>query len=263
MSQERWDVDLKVLNGPMASLGTQVKRGPVVRIGTNPGPTGFRLSGYRGVDARHCVITIYGEGEATIAPVGSNQVRAAPHPHVDWTKIDPVLGPEYVNSGGAIHLGPPGRGCTIEFVGSRRVGAWTGGQMASEAARVDAAQVSQHARQEVRKVGSTSGTIRNIAVKGAPIWIMGCMTMMLVSTMTIVGGVIAFRPPKTLELDDFPIEQQREYYTQVNPENSTLVEERLDGFQGAFQKFVAEPNAEHARSVGERENVNDILEPER
>jgi len=262
MSQERWDVDLKVLNGPMGSLGTQVKRGPVIRIGTNPGPTGFRLSGYRGVDARHCVVTIYGEGEATVAPVGTNQVRAASHAHVDWSHIDPIVGPEYINTGGALHLGPVNRGCTIEFVGCRRVGAWTGGGMASEAARVDAAEVSTHAKQEVRKVGRTSGTIRNIAVKGAPIWIMGCLSIMLSTVVATVFGYIWLRPPEALDLGDLPIAKQRTFYTEVNPEKSSLVRERLDGFAGAFQHFIAEPNAEHARQFGDRDEVSVITDPD-
>ena len=263
MSQERWDVDLKVLNGPMASLGVQVRRGPVVRIGVNPGPTGFALSGYRGVDARHCVITIYGEGEATVAPVGSNQVRAAPHPHVDWSNIDPIRGPEFINKGGALHLGPVGRGCIIEFVGSRRVGQWTEGGMSSEAARVEAASVATHARQEVRKVGSTSGTIRNIAVKGAPIWILGCMSLMLVTAMSVVLGVIFLRPPAPMEMPDLPVAQQREFYEEVNPKRSKLVEKRLSGFNDAFYQFVAEPNANHAATVGNRANIDEIVDPEK
>ena len=88
----RWDVIL-ALNGPMASLGTSVSRSRCA-AGVNPGPTGFALSGYRGVDV-HYVITIY--GEATAAPVGSNQAV----PHVDWSNIDPIRGPEFINKGRA------------------------------------------------------------------------------------------------------------------------------------------------------------------
>ena len=49
--QQRWDVVLKALNGPQAVIGDQTCRGPVVRLGANPGPGGFKLTGYRGVDA--------------------------------------------------------------------------------------------------------------------------------------------------------------------------------------------------------------------
>ena len=79
MSKERWDIAIKVLNGPLASLGEQVFRGPVVRIGADPGPGGVKLNGYRGLDARQCVITAYDGGSASVAPVGSNQLRLAPH----------------------------------------------------------------------------------------------------------------------------------------------------------------------------------------
>lgn len=94
--QERWDVVLKVLNGPLASSGEQVVRGPVVRLGADPGPGGLKLGGYRGLDARQATITAYTGGSASVAPVGTNQVRLAPHPNVNWADIDPLTGPEYV-----------------------------------------------------------------------------------------------------------------------------------------------------------------------
>ncbi|MEM6930880.1 MAG: hypothetical protein AAF602_28355, partial [Myxococcota bacterium] len=66
---------MSVLHGPLASAGEQVLRGPVVRIGAQPGPGGFALRGYRGLDERQCVITAYGQGDTQVAPVGRNQVR--------------------------------------------------------------------------------------------------------------------------------------------------------------------------------------------
>ena len=48
MSQERWDIDLQILNGPMASLGTQVVRGPTVQIGSAPGARVFQIVGTYG-----------------------------------------------------------------------------------------------------------------------------------------------------------------------------------------------------------------------
>ena len=132
--------------------------------------------------------------------------------------------------------------------------------MSSEAARVEAASVATHARQ-VRKVGSTSGTIRNIAVKGAPIWILGCMSLMLVTAMSVVLGVIFLRPPAPMEMPDLPVAQQREFYEEVNPKRSKLVEKRLSGFNDAFYQFVAEPNANNAATVGNRANIDEIVDP--
>ena len=59
MSQERWDIVLRFLSGPLALQGDLVLRGPVVRLGANPGPGGLSLDGYRGVDDRQAVITAY------------------------------------------------------------------------------------------------------------------------------------------------------------------------------------------------------------
>ena len=262
MSLERWDVDLKILNGPMASLGTQVLRGPVVRIGTNPGPTGFRLTGYRGIDARQCVITVYSEGEAQITPVGTNQVRLAPHPHVEWKSIDPISGPEFINSGGAIHLGPVGRGCTIEFIKARSIADWTQAKMASEADKVDAKEVTRHAQQQVKRVGRSSGGVRQIAMKTLPIWFVGCMSMMLVSGASVVCAAILWSgPPEQLVLADLPEAQQREFYDEVDPQSSELVKSKLNGFNRAFEHFVANPNANQAKKVGNRNDISVITDP--
>jgi hypothetical protein len=104
MSQERVDVTLRFLTGPMAWQADLTRRGPAVRIGANPGPEGLKLEGYRGIDDRHAVITAYNESEVTIAPVGPNQVRVSPHEHVDWNEIHPIRGPVHLSAGCAIHL---------------------------------------------------------------------------------------------------------------------------------------------------------------
>ena len=62
MGQERWDIVLRFLDGPMAAQGDETCRGPVVRIGSNPGPGGLKLTGYRGLDDRQAVITAYDGG---------------------------------------------------------------------------------------------------------------------------------------------------------------------------------------------------------
>ena len=134
--QERWDVDLNILNGPQAKLGVQTLRGPVVRIGADPGPGGLKLGGYRGLDARQCVITVYDGGSAQVAPVGTNQVRLAPHRNVNWGEIDPLVGPQFLAPGCALHLGPVGRGATVEFVKCRRLGEWQQGVIQSDRADV-------------------------------------------------------------------------------------------------------------------------------
>ena len=47
----------------------------------------MRLSGYRGLDDRHAVITCYEGGKITISPVGENQVRVGPHEFTEWEDL--------------------------------------------------------------------------------------------------------------------------------------------------------------------------------
>ena len=84
MSQERWDVILRFVDGPLSFQGEVTCRGPVVRLGANPGPGEMRLNGYRGLDDRHAVITCYEGGKIGISPVGENQVRVGPHEFTEW-----------------------------------------------------------------------------------------------------------------------------------------------------------------------------------
>ena len=107
MSQERWDVKLRFLEGPLAFQGDVVYRGPLVRMGANPGPGGLKLEGYRALDDRQAVIQSYDGGTVSIAPVGTNQVRVAPHENQDWNEIPPIRGPVFLSPGTAFHLGPP------------------------------------------------------------------------------------------------------------------------------------------------------------
>ena len=174
--QERWDVILKLLDGPMKGVGEQKLRGPVIRIGANPGPGGFTLTGYRGLDARQCVITAYAGGSASIAPVGTNQVRMAPHANVNWPDIDPIPGPEYLSPGCALHLGPVGRGATIEFVKAEKFGQWEQGQLLSEAADIaepgglSSAGPQPPASYDARRVN-------RVLSSTAPFWFLGCSTL--------------------------------------------------------------------------------------
>ncbi|MEQ1570097.1 MAG: transglycosylase SLT domain-containing protein [Myxococcota bacterium] len=237
--QERWDVALKVLQGPLAGLGEQVLRGPVVRLGADPGPGGLKLAGYRGLDVRQCVITAYSGGSASVAPVGTNQVRMAPHPNVNWSEIDPMVGPEFLSPGCALHLGPIGRGATIEYVGSRRLGEWQSGQLASE--RVDVptgARGDVPAAYDARRVGRISSS-------SAPFWFLGGSFMVtLMSTGCIVTLVVwalfLYRPVAPIGPEDAGYE----FYESVtlDAEESRDYAHLLEGMEQPYFKFVMEPN---------------------
>ena len=252
---------MRALNGPLASLGEQKFQGPLVRIGTNPGPGGFALTGYRGIDARQCVITAYGEGEATVGPVGNNQVRMAPHPNVKWKDIDPLTQPEYLNDGCAIHLGPVGRGCTIQFVKVEKLGVWTAGRVGSAQDNVKAVEVSAPIAQ-ARKAAPKRSVAR-IAAATLPIWIVGCLGLfvavvagVLVVVGVTSGGLI------TTEVEKLgPVEPGEEYYESVEIGKVEVDEKTLDGLAEGFRRFVAKPAAEQAQNAG-RSDVDMITDPE-
>lgn len=253
---ERYDVVLKALNGPLASMGEQKLQGPLVRIGTNPGPGGFALTGYRGIDARQCVVTAYGEGEATVGPVGTNQVRMAPHPHVNWKDIDPLQAPEYLNEGCAIHLGPVGRGCTIQFVRVEKLGVWTAGRVGSATENVQAVEVSAPVA-SARKAAPQRSVAR-IAAATLPIWFVGCLGL-LVAVVSAVLVIVFWVDETEVELLG-PVVEGEELYEFVDPTETQLDEKTLDGLKEGFRRFAAKPSADRAAEAGAT-NVALITEP--
>lgn len=262
MSNERFDVVLRALNGPLASMGEQKFQGPLVRIGTNPGPGGMALTGYRGIDARQCVITAYGEGEATVGPVGNNQVRMAPHPNVKWKDIDPLTQPEYLNEGCAIHLGPVGRGCTIQFIKVEKLGVWTAGRVGSATSNVSAVQVSAPVA-GAKKATRNRGAAR-IRTAGLGAGIVGCLGL---STATVAGvlvivGVYGFGLLDAKHERLGPVEPGEEFYESVSIEKkSDLDEKTLDGLAEGYRRFVAKPSALNAKAHG-RSDIDMITDPE-
>lgn len=234
MSQERWDVVLRFIDGPLSYQGDLVCRGPVVRMGASPGPGGLLLDGYRGLDNRQAVITAYDGGTVAIAPVGTNQVRVAPHENVDWTEIQTLRGPVHLSPGSVFHLGAPGRGATISFIECRRLGVWKQRQILSEAAQVSS--------------GVQPVNIESLNTKGdVPRWFIPAL--LIVAMLTVVGLAIPlveiFRPDR-IALG--PVEEGKESYDVVKIEEVNNIEETLlTGMEGAFDAFVVAPNARAAK----------------
>jgi len=212
---ERWDIAIRVLDGPMAGT-EQVLRGPVVAVGAAPGPGGFVLSGYRGLDSRHLVITSYQNGQATVAPVGTNQVRMAPHPNVDWSGIDACSGPQYLSDGCALHLGPLGRGVTLEFLGLRELGARAGGALSSSRAGVHRAT--------------------RIRASSAPVWFVGCLLLMAVSAAVVITVVVFVKGPEIEPLG--PIEEGEPFYRFARVGRDQVDPRLREGLRQPFADFV-------------------------
>jgi len=222
MSQERWDVVLRFPDGPLSFQGDIVCRGPLVRMGANPGPGGLKLEGYRALDDRQAVIQSYDGGSISIAPVGTNQVRVATYENVDWDEYPPIKGEVFLSPGSAIHLGPPGRGVTLIFVESRRLGVWEQGLIRSEAS-ADVAQ-SQIKELDVQR--------------GRPAWFIPSMVMIGVAAAVGVL-IILIRPPEIQPIG--PVDAGEEYYSFVEADKP-LDPKLVEGFNQPFYDFVVAPD---------------------
>ncbi|MBX2800593.1 MAG: hypothetical protein KTR31_23135 [Myxococcales bacterium] len=242
---------MELVNGPLSTVGQQVLRGPVVRIGANPGPGGFKLAGYRGLDARQCVITAYEGGIASVAPVGQNQVRLAPHANVRWQDIDPLNDTANLTPGCVLHLGPVGRGATLTFVSCQRLGVWQEGQLASEAADVDdpgpvAAPGGGPAIAAVdaRKVG-------RIRTSLAPVWFLGCAMLIAVTSAStiLLAGVFQYLNRDVAVIG--PEGDGYEMWESVDLEQATLDLRLLEGLEQPYMHFVVRPNMEAAGRRGQ------------
>jgi hypothetical protein len=229
MSIERWDAAFRFLDGPMALLDEQVFMGPVIRMGANPAPGDIRLSGYKGLDDRHVAITTY-DGQSVIAPIGTAQVRVAPHPHVEWRDILPLQGAMPLNDGAAIHLGPVGRGITFTFIEARRLGTWVERSILAESA------------QAVPE--AESSRIQEVSTQRLPPWFIGGIVMIGVITAVAVLVPVLNRWVKPIpELG--PRDEGVEYYTYVNL-TEEISAELLEGMDQPIAEFVMIPNAQAA-----------------
>jgi len=234
VSQERWDVVLRFLGGPLARQGDIVCRGPVVRLGADPGPGGLKLANYRGLDERQAVITAYAEGQTSLAPVGNAQVRLAPHEHVDWTEILPLEGPAYLEPGCAFHLGPPGRGATVHYVETRRLGVWEERAIISEAAA--AGPVAGPAPSDVKELRTDTGR---------PAWFIPVMSTIAAGIAAGLGLLaVTILRPEVQRLG--PVDEGMASYEFVELD-APIDPELLEGLNQPFHDFVMAQNAEAAK----------------
>ena len=226
---ERWDVLLRFVAGPLSLQGDMVLQGPVVRMGANPGPGGLKLEGYRGLDDRQAVITAYDGTAVSIAPVGVNQVRVAPHENQNWAEIQAIRGPVYLSSGDAFHLGPPGRGVTAVFIKAQRLGVWEQNRILSESAQVDP--------------GLQPSNVKELSSRrGIPIWVIPAF---IVTSMFTAVGLVAVVAVRNINLDPDPLGpviEGEEVHKFVNISSQKVDPSLKEGLRGPFEDFVMKPN---------------------
>jgi hypothetical protein len=233
VSQERWDVKLQFISGPLRFQDLPPARGPVVRLGANPGPGGVRLNGYRGIDDRQAVITVYNGAHISIAPVGVNQVRVATHRNVDWAELLPIQKRADLSPGSVVHLGPPNRGCTFVFVEARRLGDWQQQQI-----------VTLDEQAQILDAGA--GKIDTSA--GRPWWFVpSLLAITLLTTVSILATTLAILKPAPEGLGpeaEGEVSYERFTYAQMKSANLEGLNET--GLAQAFEAWVMRPNANAA-----------------
>lgn len=244
MSQERWDVVLRFLNGPLSYQTDVVCRGPVVRMGANPPPGGLLLDGYRGLDSIQATITSYNGSQVRINPMGNNQVRVAPHPHVNWSELQTLRNPVYLSPGDTFHLGAPNRGATITFVECRRLGVWERREIISESGQADGA---------IQPID-----IKELDAQGnIPRWFVPAVLAVLMMTMVAIIVPVAVHLGKLGEIILGEQAESLEYIAYVTDAQLNSIEQSdLEGFYQAFDAFVMAPNAEAAERPMLREHQN-------
>lgn len=231
---ERADVGDGDLNPPRARLCASAPRG-----------TGRpQADGYRGLDARHAVITAYDKATASIAPVGTSQIRMAPHPNVRWQDIDPIPGPQYLSQGCAIHLGPVGRGATLEFVKIQKLGVWEQGLLASAN--------EEDIRSGVAKGGSgvvtqASGAppasyqarrVTRISASTVPLWFAGGLLVLSTLAVTCIGAVFLAMERRVEPVG--PVAEGLDSYDFVTIASEDLNPALVDGSHQGFHDFADE-----------------------
>jgi hypothetical protein len=248
-SRERWDVVLCFLSGHLARHGEIVARGPVVRMGVRPGAGGLDLSGYRGLDDRQAVITVYEDGVATLTPVGTSQVRMAPHEHVDWSEIQTLREPAYLSDGCAFHLGPPGRGVSVRFVRSQPLAVYTQGHIQSEAANYE---IPSHHAVDPTSVAVAGGELTTDG--GRPAWfIPGMVFVTLATALAVIVPLLNRLNPEVLTIG--PVMEEREVYEVVDF-TMKVDPELLEGFNEPFLDFLMTTNASLAEDDGLKKPEN-------
>jgi len=241
VSQERWDIKLQFLNGPLYVRGEVVLKGPVVRIGARPGPGGFTLENYRGIEDRQVTITAY-DGDARISPVGTAQVRYASHEHVDWSEIHPLHGEAHLTPGCAFHLGPVGRGATVRFIDCQKLGVWERERMLSIAA---AEEIQGPAPVEAEEIQ---------ADKGTPTWFIGGLVM--VAMLIVAGVAVPLIQEGMREARALGPEYMGEVFYAEASSSDPVDAKLLDGFSQPWLRFVAVPNSDQANEDSLREEEN-------
>ena len=228
MSQKRWDIEVLFFTPPLMMQGPIWYKGPVIRIGRNPGPGEMNLSSYQGVAELHATIEAYDGLTIMLSAIEPYEVRVAPHENVDWNHVYPIVTSVKITEGDVIHLGSLDRGCRFRFVQCRSFD-WRQEQLG--------AVINQEEDEFVHNRFDGPQRIQS----HVPKWV---LPMFLGSTVIFVAALVTLIvsdppiPPMGIEFEDE--EAPLEF---VADETMTLEKSILEGFEQPFEDFVMSYNA--------------------
>jgi hypothetical protein len=229
MSQERWDIEILFLNGPLSMQASLWFQGPLVRIGKRPGADGMGLQSYPGVATVHATIQAYDGNRVVLSHIDPHAVRVATHEKVNWNQVQPIRQPVYLNQGDIVHLGSLDRGCRFKFLRCQTF-EWRQSQMLSN--------IDQSRDQVIYNQIET----RKIRASSMPTWFLPALSSsFIIGIMAIlyllVGNIKPEKPMSGPTVEGY----EHELYASLDDEIEPSI---LKGFQEPFQDFVMEINGE-------------------
>ncbi|MBM74233.1 MAG: hypothetical protein CMK59_02425 [Proteobacteria bacterium] len=229
MAQERWDIEVLFLNGPLSKQGPMWFQGPVVRIGKQPGVSGMSLRSYQGVATVHATIQAYSGAQITLSGIEPHEVRVANHERVNWAQVRPLRKGVYLNQGDVVHIGALDKGCRFKFLRAKTF-EWRQTHMLSN---TDQSQ-DQLIYNQIETTRINPSTI-------PPWFIQSLLAILFVS----LGGVAVIaidwlKPEHPISGAQYVGYNHYDYATLKDDVEPVL----LSGFQSPFSDFVMSHNAE-------------------
>jgi hypothetical protein len=239
---ESWFIQVEVLGGALESQLPVWYKGPVIRIGQEPGPDGIILKNFRGIAAHHATITAYDGNTVQITSIGSHVVRVAGHINEDWEHVQAINGNVYLNDRDVIHLGSLNRGCRLRFITCKPL-EWRESRL-----------IAVNENQGDDLVYNDFKPIQVDTLKGMPKWF---IPFALFSALILASGIIAqFISLKNDPISAFgPKFDGYDHYQVINIEKP-LERVALEGYREPFRAFVMAPNAEQANITNLADNFD-------
>ena len=236
MGSETWFVQMEVIGGNLEGQLPTWYKGPVIRMGRDPGPDGIALTQFRGVAAHHATITAYDGQSVQITSIGAHIVRVANHINEDWNQVQPINGNVYLNDGDVIHLGSLNRGCRLRFITCKPL-EWRQSRLVA---------VNENEEQEL--VYQDFKPLQVSTTAGMPKWFIPVFLSIAFATITVIGSYFLneLRDP----IAAFgPVFEEYDHYKAIDIYKE-LPKPILNGYKEPFRAFVMTPNADAAGFEG-------------